>query len=705
MRLSRPASGLGPCLATAAAVFAGLGIGCQTTPRPASAAAPASAPAATHEASARPASQGLDPLDMDPAAAVCADFYRYADGGWLKRNPIPADYPSWGAFNELDERNREILHQTLEKLAADRSAAPGSEQQKLSDFYGSCMDEVSIQTAGIRPLQPELDRIAAIHDTVSLQEEIARLQERGVNALFQFGSEEDRKNSSQVIAAALQGGLGLPDRDYYTKTDEESKALREKYVAHVAKMLELAGDPADRAAGEARTILAFETRLAEPAMTRVERRNPDNTHHPMGAAELARMTPDFSWTAYLRAHRVPETITINVWQPKFFEAANGLLASEPLSTWKAYLRWQVFNAAAPSLPKEFVDEDFDFYQRVLQGTQENLPRWKRCVSATDGALGMALGKIYVGDHFPPEAKDRADRMVRNLVAALRDDLRTLRWMGEETKKAALAKLDAFAQKIGYPQKWRDYSSVTISRGPYVSNVQAASVFDYDRDLAKIGKPVDRADWEMTPPTVNAYYNPARNEIVFPAGILQPPFFDATADDAVNYGGIGAVIGHEMTHGFDDSGRKFDAQGNQRDWWTPEDLKNFEARAKCVENQFDGYVVEGDLRENGKLVVGESIADLGGLSIAYRAFGKSREGKPAPSPIDGFNAEQRFFLSWARIWATNDRPEFAKLMVNTDPHPLGRFRAIGPASNLQEFARAFACKAGDPMVRAQRCEIW
>jgi putative endopeptidase len=679
-----------------------LTLACSTGSRPATTAAPAKATAASPAA---PASGGLDPADMDPNATACGDFYQYADGGWLRKNPVPADYPSWGAFNELDERNREILHQTLEKLAAGPPAAAGSEERKLADFYGSCMDETAIEAAGITPLRGELDRIAAIRDVASLQEEIARLQERGVSALFQVGSEEDRKNSSQVIMAALQGGLGLPDRDYYTKTDDESKGLRTKYVAHVAKMLELAGDAPATAAEDAKTILEFETKLAVPAMTRVERRNPDNTYHPYRGEDLARLTPRFSWTAYLRGEGVPEGITVNVWQPKFFEAVNGLLDSEPLATWKTYLRWQLVNAAAPSLSKKFVDEDFAFNQKTLQGTEENLPRWKRCVAATDQALGMALGKIYVRDHFPPQARERADRMVKNLVAALRDDLQNLPWMGAETRKAALAKLDAFAQKIGYPDKWRDYSSLSISRGPYAPNVLAASVFDFRRDLAKVGKPVDRVDWEMTPPTVNAYYQPARNEIVFPAGILQPPFFNANADDAVNYGGIGAVIGHEMTHGFDDSGRKFDAQGNQRDWWTPYDLKNYESRALCVQKQFDAYVVEGDLHENGKLVLGESIADLGGVAIAHRAFLKSIEGKPSPPPIDGLTADQRFFLSWARIWATNDRPEFARLLTNTNPHPLGRFRAIAPPSNLPEFARAFSCKTGDPMVRAERCEIW
>ena len=705
MRFVRSVVHFGPRLATVTTALAVFGIGCQTAAPPASRPAPAVAPAATPAASARPASRGLDPGDMDLSASACGDFYRYADGGWVKKNPIPADYPSWGAFNELDERNRETLHQTLEKLAAGAPAAPGSEARKLGDFYASCMDEAAIEAAGISPLQGELDRIAAIRDRATLQEEIGRLQERGVNALFQFGSEEDRKNSSQVIAAALQGGLGLPDRDYYTKTDDESKTLRQKYATHVTRMLELAGETPAKAAEQAKTILDFETKLAEPAMTRVERRNPDNTYHPYRGEDLSRLTPHFSWAAYLRAENVPEGITVNVWQPKFFQAVDVLLDSVPLPVWKTYLRWQLFNAAAPTLTKKFVDEDFDFRERTLQGTEQNLPRWKRCVAATDQSLGMALGKIWVHDHFPPQARERADQMVNNLVAALRDDLQRLPWMGAETRKAALAKLDAFSQKIGYPDRWRDYSALAVSRGPYAGNALAAAVFDFRRDLAKVGKPVDLTDWEMSPPTVNAYYQPARNEIVFPAGILQPPFFDAAADDAVNYGGIGAVIGHEMTHGFDDSGRKFDAQGNQREWWTAEDLKNFEARAKCVEKQFDAYVVEADLHENGKLVLGESIADLGGVKIAHRAFLKSLEGKPAPAPIDGLTADQRFFLSWARIWATNDRPEFARLIVNTNPHPLGRFRAIAPASNLPEFVRAFACKPGDPMVRAEVCEIW
>ncbi len=649
---------------------------------------------------------GIDPADMDPSASPCRNFYQYADGGWLKKNPIPSDYPSWGAFNEIDERNREALRQILDKLARERAAAaPGSEERKLGDFYAACMDEKSIDAQGGEPLRPALERIDRISSLGELQGEIARLQVQGVNALFVFGSEQDRKNVTEVIAAAFQAGLGLPDRDYYTRTDDESKHLREKYRAHVARMLELSGDTKARAAARSKAILALETKLAEASMTQVEQRDPDATYNRMGPAELARLTPNFSWTAYFRDLGAPGIAAVNIGQPKFFETASRLVKSAPLEDWKSYLRWHTVSSAAPYLSSKFVDEDFDFSGRTLQGTPRNLPRWKRCVGATDNALGMALGKIYVREHFPPASKQRADEMIRNMREAFADDVRTLPWMEEATRKAALEKLATFDPKIGYPEKWRDYSAYTVEPGRYLANVTSGFEFEYRRDLAKIGKPVDRTEWGMTPPTVNAYYNPQKNEIVFPAGILQPPFFDGKADDAVNYGGIGAVIGHEITHGFDDQGRKFDAQGSLKDWWTAQDASNYETRAACVEKQFDGYVVEGDLHVNGKLVLGESIADLGGLKMAYNALRRSLAGKPEPEKIGGFTADQRFFLSWARVWAANDRPEFARLLTNTNPHPLDRFRAIGALSNLPEFAKAFSCKTGDPMVRAEICAIW
>ena len=650
--------------------------------------------------------RALDRADMDPTAQPCRDFFQYADGGWTKKNPIPAAYPRWGTFIVLSDQNRDTLHAILEEAAAKR-APEGSEERKLGDFWTACMDEAQVEKAGASPIAPELARIDAITDLSGLRAEIARLHEQRVNALFAFGSQQDRKNSEEVIAGVFQSGLGMPDRDYYVKTDEKNTKIREAYLTHVERLFALLGDAPDKARAEAQTVFGIEKRLAEASMTRVERRDADATYHRMTLAELSKATPRFDWKGYLVETDAPAAAAdgINVAQPKFFAAVDEALSSVPIADWKTYLRSRLVATAAPRLSSKFVQEDFDFNGRTLSGTTEILPRWKRCVSATDTALGFALGKLYVQRTFPPEAKERADRMVRNLIAALRDDLKTLPWMGEETRKAALAKLDAFTPKIGYPDVWRDYTAYAVAPEGYDANVTAGNVFEFHRDLRKIGKPVDRAEWGMTPPTVNAYYNASMNEIVFPAGILQPPFFDAKADDAVNYGAIGAVIGHEMTHGFDDQGRKFDGRGNMTDWWSAADLKNYEQRAACVEKQFDGYVAEDGLHENGKLVLGESIADLGGLTIAYRAFQKSLEGKPAPPPIDGLTADQRFFLSYARVWAENDRPEYVRLKVTVDPHPLDRLRAIAAPSNLDEFQKAFSCKAGDPMVREERCRIW
>ena len=651
----------------------------------------------------KPEVHGIDPADMNPSVAACQDFNQYANGGWIKANPIPSDQSEWGSFSVLEEQNRESLHKVLEKVSKAANA-PGSDDQKVGDFYAGCMDEAAIEAQGAKPLQGQLAAIDAIAKPADLDAAIARLQLSGVNAVFNFGSDQDRKNSSEVIAGAYQGGLGLPDRDYYTKTDDEAKKLRDEYLAHVTKMLTLLGEEPAKAAEDAKAVLALETKLAEASMTRVERRNPDNTYHRKTLDEVAKLTPNFSWSGYLKDLNAPPVVAINVAQPAYFEAVNRELAATPLSAWKAYLRWHLVHSAAPSLSRAFVDENFAFYGKTLQGTPENEVRWKRCVSSTDDALGFALGKVWVRDYFPPESKARADAMVKNLVAALRADLTTLSWMGDATRKEALEKLNAFDQKIGYPDKWRDYSKLTIDRGPYVLNVQRANDFEYRRDLAKIGKPVDRTEWDMSPPTVNAYYSAQKNEIVFPAGILQPPFFDPKADDAVNYGAIGAVIGHEMTHGFDDQGRKFDAKGNQRDWWTPEDLKNYQERSKCVEDQYASYVYEGQ-HTNGKLVLGEATADLGGLGIAYRAYQMSRAGKPPAPKIDGLTDDQRLFLAWAHVWAANIRPEFGKLMLNTNPHPLPQFRADGPPSTLPEFAKAFGCKPGEPMVRQDLCQIW
>ena len=666
-------------------------------------ATPQAAPAAS--ATPAPRLKTLDLAGMDTTAQACTDFYQYADGNWLKQNPIPSDRPRWGTFDELRQRNMDDLRTILERLAADKNAAAGSEERKIGDFYAACMDETQVEKAGITPIRPELAKIDAIHDVATLRAEVGRLQSLGVNALFGFGSEPDRKDASMVIAAAVQGGLGLPERDYYLKKDEKSAKLRDQYVAHVAKMLELAGASTERAAADAKAVLALETKLADASQNNVDIRDPDKTHHPMSVADLSKQTPNLQWVAYFQEQGIPGNVTVNVWQPDFFKAADGLMQSEPLAAWKTYLRWQLLHEAAPSLPKRFVDENFAFYGKTLSGTPELQPRWKRCVTATDGAIGMALGKIYVKERFPPEAKRRADEMVKNLLAALQDDLKTLDWMSPETKKAAATKAAAIVPKIGYPEKWRDYSTLDVTRDDYAGDVLAANHYEWKRDLAKIGKPLDKTEFGMTPPTVNAYYSSSRNEIVFPAGILQPPFFYSEGDDAINYGGIGGVIGHEITHGFDNSGRKFDAQGNQTDWWTAEDAKKFDERAKCIIDQFNGYFIEPDVHQNGELVQGESIADLGGLTLAYKAYQKSLEGKPAPKPIEGFNGDQRFFLSWGRIWATNTRPEYARLLVATNEHPLGQYRAMGTISNMPEFVKAFSCGAGTTMVRAQRCQIW
>jgi predicted metalloendopeptidase len=652
------------------------------------------------------ASHGFDLSDLDTTCKPCADFYQYATGGWRARSPIPPAYPEWGQFDALGDKNEQVLHEILEAAAQDRSAAPGSIEQKIGDFYGTCMDEARIEAAGATPLQPELDRIAKISSVADLQAEATRLQSIGVNAMFEFNSEPDFKDSTQVIGVAYQGGLGLPNREYYLRSDDASQKMRDQYVAHVARMFTLLGDTPDAAAAEAKTVMSIETQLAQGSSTPVELRDLSANYHHMNPAELQALTAHFLWADYFKEAGFPDIAAVNLGQPKFFQQLDQMLVTVPLADWKTYLRWHLVHSAATLLSSKFLNENFDFYGKTLQGTTEIRPRWKRCVSATDHDLGEALGQKYVEKTFPPQAKVAAVRMVHNLMAALRADMETLTWMGPETRKQAEAKLDAMTLKIGYPDKWRDYSSYQVTRDSYIENAFRGEAFEFRRNLAQIGKPLDRTEWGITPPTVNAYYNPTMNEIVFPAGILQPPFFDPKADDALNYGGIGAVIGHEMTHGFDDSGSKFDAQGNLRDWWTPDDRKNFEARAECIVRQFDAFVVEGDLHENGKLVEGESIADLGGLTIAHMAFEAAEAGKSAAA-IDGMTPDQRFYLGWARIWGQNMRPEYERLLTNSDGHPIPNFRVNGPMSNLPEFAGAYGCQAGDAMVRpaAERCRIW
>ena len=648
---------------------------------------------------------GFNVADLDRSCKPCDDFYQFAVGGWLKANPIPPEYPEWGSFITLAEKNLEALHGILEAAATNTSAAPGSNEQKVGDFYASCMDTKEIDAQGLKPIGSELASIDAIHDTAGLLHTGARLQTQGVSVLFTFGSDQDFKDSSKVIGEATQGGLGLPDRDYYTRDDDDSKKLRERYVEHITKLFTLAGDGPEKAGAEAKTILGIETSLAKSSMTNVERRDPQKVYHKMSVADAQALTPHLSWDSYFQALGGPKLAEINIGQPDFFKALDGLLASVPLADWKTYYRWHLLDRSAALLSDPFVQESFAFNGRILTGSKEIRPRWKRCTSAVDQQIGEALGQVYVQKYFPPEAKARALDLVHNLLAALRDDLQTLPWMSPATRKAAIEKLEAFTIKIGYPDKWRDYSALKIERGPYVVNTFRGTQFESARDLAKIGKPVDRGEWGMTPPTVDAYDNAQLNEIVFPAGILQLPFYDPKRDDAYNYGGIGAVIGHEITHGFDDQGAQFDPKGNLKNWWTPEDLKSFQDRGECVVKQFDGYEVEKGLHENGKLVEGESIADLGGATLAYAAFQKSQHGQPGEKDANGFTPEQRFFLGYAENWAVNVRPELARLQTNTDPHPLPKFRANGPLSNMAEFAKAFGCTKGDAMVRNQVCKIW
>ena len=649
----------------------------------------------------------LDPKDMDTSVKPQDDFFMYANGGWIKNTEIPPEYSRWGSFNQLVEHNNDALHEIVEKAASSHvDPKTNPNVQKVGDYYASGMDEKTIDAARIQPIQDEFKRIDVIKDRNDLLKEIAHLHTIGVDAFFGFGSGQDAKDSTREISQAVQGGLGLPDRDYYTKTDEASKKLRDQYLAHVAKMLTLLGEPAEKAADDAKKIMALETSLAQASRTRVELRDPQKNYNKMTQKDLQALTSDWNWADYFKGINLVEPGDINVQQPEFFKAANAAFVSTPIDDWKTYLRWHLVNATAPELSKDFVNEDFNFKDGVLRGTKQIKPRWKRVVISTDGAIGEALGKLYVADYFPPEAKARALELVNNLKEALSDRIKTLEWMDEPTKQQALKKLAAFTVKIGYPDKWRDYSLLKVDRGPFVLNAIRAENFEVNRELKKIGKPVDRTEWGMTPPTVNAYYNPNMNEIVFPAGILQPPFFYADADDAINYGGIGAVIGHEMTHGFDDEGRQFDAAGNLRDWWSPESAAKFKERSQAVVQQYSEYEPLPGSHINGELTQGENIADIGGVKLAYAALQKALAGK-SREKIDGLTPEQRFFLSYATIWKAKQRDEDLKLRLNTDPHSPARYRVNGPLSDIPEFAKAFNLPDTCPMVRPpdKRVNIW
>lgn len=660
--------------------------------------------------SAQVAEQPNKPLDrknMDLNVSPAVDFYEYANGSWLKNNPIPGAYGRWGAFEELADRNNTKLRTLLEDAASDKSAKKGSMTQKIGDFYASGMDSAAIEKQGIKPLQPEFQRIDKIKNVNDVKAEIAHLHQMGVYPLFGFYGAQDAKNSTMVISHLTQGGLGLPDRDYYTNDDAQSKELRKQYVQHVANMLRLLGEEEALAEKNAVVVMDIETRLAKASMTLLELRDPNATYNKITLAELKKISPDFNWDKYFSNVGLKNPGDINVIPSKFFSEVNSMLKDVKVADWKTYLRWQLIHATASYLSSAFVLENFDFFGKKLTGVREMRPRWKRMISSTDEALGEALGQIYVEKYFPPEAKSRAQAIVANLKIALGERIKNLVWMSEDTKKQALNKLSAFGVKIGYPDKWTDYSSLQISRDSYVNNVLNANRFAFEDNLKKIGKPVDRTEWEMTPQTVNAYYHPVMNEIVFPAGILQPPFFDMNADDAVNYGAMGVVIGHEMTHGFDDQGRQYAANGNIQDWWTKEDVEKFNERAKLIIEQFNGYAALDTNHINGALTQGENIADLGGLNVAFQAMKKSWEQNGKQPEIDGFTPEQRFFLSYAQVWRNNIRNETALLRLKTDVHSPGKYRVLGPLSNLPEFYEAFGVKPGDPMYRSEdvRVSIW
>ncbi|HUI99471.1 MAG TPA: M13 family metallopeptidase [Usitatibacter sp.] len=652
-----------------------------------------------------PYTPGLDTGAMDRSADPCVDFYRYACGGWQAANPIPPDQASWDVYRKMAEGNERFLWGIL-----DSDAKPGrgrdATQAKIGDYFAACMDEDAAQARGKAPLERYLGSIAALDSRTALAPLLARLQlDTGDAGLFfGFGSGQDYADATRVIAFASTGGLGLPDRDYYVRDDERSREIRAKYAAHVARTFILLGDAPDRARAEADDVMRIETALAQATLTRVERRDPYKLFHKMDRAALARLTPAFDWDAYLRGIGLARLDTFDVTQPAFFEAFERVLETEGIATLRTYLRWHVAHAFAPYLDRAMVDENFDFYGRTLQGVPQLRPRWKRCVALVDAQLGEALGKEYVRRAFSPQLKAQALTMTKQIEQAMRRDLESLDWMSPSTRRAALAKLATLVNKIGYPDKWRDYSSVAVKRDDFFGNVVRAQRFESHRDLAKIGKPLDRGEWYMTPPTVNAYYDAQMNDINFPAGVLQPPLFDARMDDAPNYGDTGGTIGHELTHGFDDQGRKFDSKGDLRDWWTAADAKAFEERAQCIVDQYASYVVVDDIRINSRLTQGEDIADLGGLLLAWTAW-KAETATKALGPRDGLTPEQRFFVGYAQWACENDRPEILRLRAITDPHSPARYRVNGLVVNMPQFAAAFSCKPGQPMTSAKRCRIW
>lgn len=647
-------------------------------------------------------SPGFDLTAIDRAAQPCNDFYQYACGTWLKNNPIPNDQASWDRFSEINENNRLILRDILEKASG---AGASAENRKIGDYYAACMDEKGIDARGLAPIKPELDRIHAMKNLVDLSDEVARLHMYGVDVLFNFTSGQDFKDSAAVIGQADQAGIGLPERDYYFRDDAKAADTRKEYVAYLSRMLRLAGVAAADADARAAKVMALETALAKASLDVTTRRDPASVYHMMKLSEFEGLSDSFAWGRYFAAIKTPPLQSVNVAAPDFFKGQQALLKSEALDVWKDYFELHLLRAQAFLLPGKFDEETFGFFGKYLTGAKERKARWKRCVAATDNDLGEVLGKAYVERTFGADGKQRTLDMVKKIEGAMHRDLEELTWMTPATKQKAFEKLAAITNKIGYPDRWRDYSALRVVRGDALGNSLRANAFEFNRQLQKIGKPVDRLEWQMTPPTVNAYYDPQMNNINFPAGILQPPFFDKQQDDATNYGAIGAVIGHELSHGFDDEGRQFDAKGNFDDWWAPADAKAFDERADCLVKEYGAFELPGGVHMNGKLTLGENTADNGGLRLALMALRADLAGNGLRDK-QGFSPMQRFFLGWAQAWCANETDELQRLRAQTNPHSINRFRANGVLSNMPEFGEAFSCKLNQPMVRGTNsCRVW
>ena len=643
----------------------------------------------------KPGNKEIKKSDMDTKVNPGVDFYDYANGNWQKNVTIPPQYPMWGTFFELRDNNLDMLHKILLQTQKE-SAKHGSNVQMVGDFFVSGMDTTEIEKLGYSPIVPELKKIDALNNLDDFYKELADIHLGYSNAIFSFSSGADFKDSKMEIAQLDQSGLGLPNRDYYTKEDDHSKKIREQYVQHVKKMFELTGVDSSSALKDANTVMNIETMLAKASLTNVEMRDPKKVYNKMPLSKIEEIAPNFNWSLYLKNLGVSNPGEINVAEPEFVKAVSNMMKEVSLNDWKTYLKWNVIRSSANYLSSPFVQERFDFYGTTLTGSKEMQPRWKRVLQAIDNSIGDQLGQLYVKDYFPPAAKTKAKQIVMNLIHTFGERIKNLDWMSDATKKQALTKLNAITIKIGYPDKWKNYNGLEITKGSYFQNAINSSIFNYRKDLEKIGKPVDTTEWEMTPQTVNAYYEPVNNEIVFPAAILQPPFFDMNADDAVNYGAMGCVIGHEMTHGFDDQGRQFDATGNMRDWWTQQDEENFNKKAELIVEQYDSFTPVDTLHINGKLTLGENIADLGGVNISFNAFEKTKQYKEN-KPIDGFTPAQRFFLSYANVWKTKAREQMARMLLQVDPHSPGKYRVIGPLSNTPAFWKAFDVKPGQPMM--------